>query len=534
MKKRRILLGVSSFFLSLTILLTRYIDKEGVEQFFHQFKFDGWFILKTLSMSIIVYLVASLVLKKTAKFNIKQSKKVWNNKKVLLISFISIFVTSLIFLLTYYPGSCMVDTLHLLFDPVGYSFQYPLLYSLFFSSMYNLFYDITGSMNVAFFLISLIQMIFMCGVLSYTIYWCHKIFKSNICTLFSILYFNVFTIFSNLNSANLRDSLFAAFILLLITIIYDIVNTKGKILENDKYAVKIIIIMGLLTIIRNNGIFTILILMAILFISYRKYAKYVLKISIGVLVLFMVPKLLPNEYKREGLFQESVAVPLQQLVYTMKYESLSDEDMEYLNEIMDTDAMIETYNPYCIDEIKWSLIFRRDYLNETKNKFIRVWLKNLPNHLGGYTKAYITNSYNLWSINKFNNWESRFLGIDLYDLTVYPYFTDLYNERVLPEQMHNSLRRFYDRTTKYVNNGSIFWIYVLLGLLLIYKNKKEYLLVLLPFMCIWLNLMIASPLSSAFRYMCAFGYALPFIITLVFVKRYDKEVPKEKAKRIKI
>ncbi len=522
MKRRQIILLIVSMFLSISLLLTLYISKEGTEQFFQQFKFDGWFCLKILLLSLIIFVIFEFILKKGANITIAQSKKVWNYKWVLIISFASIFVTSLVFLLTYYPGSCMVDTLHLLFDPVGYSFQYPLLYSLLFSTIYNFCYDITGSMNVAFFIISLIQMIFMCGVLSYMICWFHKTFKSNICTLGALIYFNGFTIFSNLNSANLRDSLFAAFILLLITIIYDIVNTKGKILENDKYAVKAIIIMGLLTIIRNNGIFTILILMAILFVRYKKSAKYVLKLSIGVLSIFMIPRLLPSEYKREGLFQESVAVPLQQLVYTMKYESLNEEDMEYLNKIMDTDAMVETYNPYCIDEIKWSLIFRRDYLNDTKDTFIKVWLKNFPNHVEGYTKAYVTNSYSLWSINKFNNWESRFLGIDLYDLTVYPYFTELYNERVLPEKIHNHLRNFYEHTVSYVNNGTIFWIYIFLGLLLIYKNKKEYLLVLLPFMCIWLNLMIASPLSSAFRYMCAFGYALPFIMTLVFVKRESK------------
>lgn len=520
MMVKKIFIYLVSLIFSSTIVLTLYIDN-NVDVFISSFQFNYMFIIPTIIFSIIIYIIIKYLLKLLSKPEIKPSSKIWKEQIVFNYAFISIFLTSLLFLLTFYPGTCMVDTLQLLIDPTGYSFQYPLIYSLFFSKLYYLFYYLFHSMNVAFFLISLIQLIFMTIVLSYLITWAHKTFKSNIFTLLTILYFNIFTIFSNLNSAHLRDSLFAAFILLLIPLLYEIIDTKGECLRKDKFKLRCAIIMGFLTLIRNNGIFMILVLLLVLFIKYKKRIKDLILITLSVLFICSIPLLLPKTYRTEPLFQESVSIPLEQIAYVAKYESLSNSDKDYIDNIMPIEVMVDNYNPFSVDSIKWDIMFDRFYLNNTKNKFMSVWTRNMVNHFNGYIKAYLLCTYDLWSVHQFSDYESRFLEIEFNDTNVESYYRDLKNETILPSNISNFLKSFYEKTTIYFNNGTLFWIYVFFCLLIYYKGNNKYLLLFVPFLGIWLNLMIGTPLSSAFRYMCAFGYALPFIIPLCFFRSVD-------------
>lgn len=517
---KKIFIYLVSLVFSSMVVLTLYIDSNTLT-FINQFHFNYMFLIPTIIFSIIIYIVLNYLLKLLSKYEMKPSTKVWKAQIVFLWSFISIFLSGLLFLLTFYPGTCMVDSLQLLIDPIGYSFQYPLIYSLLFSKLYYFFYNLSNSMNIAFFIISLIQLLFMTTVLSYVITWSHKTFKSNIFTLLTILYFNIFTIFANLNSAHLRDPLFAAFILLLIPLLYKIINTKGECLKKDKFKLRCVITIGFLTLIRNNGIFIVLILLIILFIKYKKMIKDLILITLSILFIYSIPLLLPKNYHTEPLFQESVAIPLEQIAYISKYESLSDNDKDYINNIIPIEIMVDNYNPFSVDSIKWNIMFDRFYLNDTKDKFMSVWTRNMLKHSEGYTKAYLLCTYDLWSVHKFSNYESRFLEIESNDTNVESYYGDLKNENILPFNISKFLRSFYERTTIYINNGTLFWIYVFLGLLIYYKSKNKYLLLFIPFLGIWFNLMIGTPLSSAFRYMCAFAYALPFMIALCFFRSVD-------------
>lgn len=517
---KKIFIYLVSLIFSSTIVLTLYIDN-NVDVFISSFQFNYMFIIPTLIFSIIIYIVLKYILRLISKINIKPSKKLWKVQIVFLCSFISIFLSGLLFLLTFYPGTCMVDSLQLLIDPVGYSFQYPLIYSLLSSKLYYFFYNLSNSVNIAFFIISLIQLLFMTTVLSYLITWSHKTFKSNIFTLLTVLYFNIFTIFANLNSAHLRDSLFAAFVLLLIPLLYEIINTKGMCLEKDKFKLRCVITIGFLTLIRNNGIFMVLMLLVILIIKYKKMIKDLILITLSILFIYSIPLLLPKSYHTEPLFQESVAIPLEQIAYILKYESLSSSGKDYINSIIPIEVMVDNYNPFSVDSIKWHIMFDRFYLNDTNDKFMSVWTRNILKHSEGYTKAYLLCTYDLWSVHKFSNYESRFLEIESNDTNVESYYGDLKNENILPSNIGKILESFYERTTMYVNNGTLFWIYVFLGLLIYYKSKNKYLLLFIPFLGIWFNLMISTPLSSAFRYMCAFAYALPFMIALCFFRSVD-------------
>ncbi len=522
--KKNIIICIVSFMLSISILLTLNMGilsnhsqlPSYLQYFIFDFKFNIVFIIILIVFFIVIFILLKILIKFFCKINIPDSKKIWSSKKIFIISLISVFISGLMFLLTYYPGVCMVDSLQLLLDPKGYSFQYPLMYSLFFSKLFNLFIYIFNSKNVAFFILGLLQLIFMSIVISYVITWFHNKFKTNILTLLTIIYFNIFTIFSNLNIAHLKDTLFSAFILLLITLIYELIETKGYCLTNNKYKFKLTIVILFLLLIRNNAIVILSILFFLIIVLYRKYIKELIVSFVIIVLVCNIKLFLPDEYNRKPLFQESIAVPLQQLFYLDYLDLLEGDSKEYIDDLMPKEIVNISYYPLFVDDIKWSLIFNRYKLDTTKKEFINIWLKNMKPHFKEYIKAYLLQTYSLWSINSFDSYESNFFSISYNDSSIHQYYNDLYNKPILPSSIYNKLDKFYKKNTVFLNNGSLFWIYVLLSLILLYKKKTRYLLLFIPFFSIWFNLMLATPYSSAFRYMCSFGYALPFMLTIIF------------------
>ncbi len=516
--KRDLLIKFVSFVFSTSLIVSVRLFlslSSGTEETNHKLNFTYFDLIFAIILSIVLYFLLIKIISNLAKKKIILSKSIWNKRIIFLLSFISTFLSGLLFLLTFYPGVATVDSVQLLADPVGYSFQYPLIYSLIQSKLFYLLYDIFNSMNVAFFLLSLLQLIFMSSIISYTISWFHVRFKSNTFTMLIILYFNLFLVFSNINVAHLRDSYFAAFFLLLITVLYQISKTNGKCFGNDSFMVKCILIITGLLCSRNNAVFTVLFLLIILLNKYRIYIQRIL-ILLGITIFVcIIPNFIPNNMS-QSLCQESMAVPIQQISYTIKYGNISERDKEVISDIIPADVVSDKYRINNVDNIKWYAMFDHFGLNAKINSFVKIWLKNMIPNFKCYVKAYILHMSDLFTIQVFKTRQSVFFEIDKDYFVGNQYFRELNNISIFPNFIQSKLEWFYKNYTVYVNNGSLFWIYVFLAILLIYKNKKQYLIVFVPFGLIWANLMIASPLAGAFRYMSMFGYALPFIVGIVF------------------
>lgn len=176
------------------------------------------------------------------------------------------------------------------------------------------------------------------------------------------------------------------------------------------------------------------------------------------------------------------------------------------------------------------LFFDRNYLNETKGEFVKVWIKNIPNNIELYTKSYLANTYYLWAIKKFEPWQSCFLTLDTFDFGTGNYFDGLENKQIWPNNIQKFMTNFYEHTIYYLNNGGCFWLYVLLALIVIFKNQKDKLIYFIPCGAIWLNLMLAAPLSVALRYMCSYIYLLPFLLIIIFVNN-DEKILKKRGRR---
>lgn len=511
------------FSFSINLKLQINYSKQFPDYFINQFHFDLFFIMKVVAISFLCYFVLQLLMTLLSKIKSKEMIVPYSKKVLCIISFSGILITNLLFLLTYYPGSNMNDTLSIIQGPISSSSQHPIIYNLLLSGTYHLFFKIFHNMNLAFFFTSFLQLIFMDIIITYLINWFHQTFKNKVCTILLLIYFIGLPIVANYNTVLIKDSLFSALILLHIPLLYQLISTNGDCLQNIKYLLKMAILFLFTIWIRNNGLYVVLFLSIILLYIYKNYWKQLGSILLVTITLSQIPNLLIQN--NTALFQEKVGIPIQQLAYIITYDNqnISKSDLQYLNKLMDIQQIKQNYNPYSVDTIKWNQDFNRNYLNKTKSTFIKIWITNLPTHLESYIKSYLLTTYELWSMEKFNPTQSRFLGItkdDYYDTN---YYKDLNHKQIFPTKIQNYLESYYKNTTVFFGNGTCFLILMILSLLAIKNNKKNLVILSIPLISIWITLMISAPIAYAFRYMSPYLYYLPFLLSITFC--YNKNLP---------
>ena len=82
-----------------------------------------------------------------------------------------------------------------------------------------------------------------------------------------------------------KDVLFGCIMAVLIMKLYDLVESKGVILENWQQCVQIAILFLLSSMLRNNGFYILMCMAVILFVMYRKYWKQLLMIVGSVFMI---------------------------------------------------------------------------------------------------------------------------------------------------------------------------------------------------------------------------------------------------------
>ncbi len=516
---------IVSYILGCIILLSKAINFNPYvipAKFINSFHFSSSFFIKAFYLSIPIFLAFYLLFYLLKHWHFKPSKSLISSKKILITSFISNIITGLLFILTYYPGSAMTDTFDILTSPIGVAHKNPLLYNLIVTIPFRLLNRMLHNMNLSFFIISIIQLIVISGLLSIIVTWFHKTFKHNKATIFLILYFTLLPIVANYNTAIGKDAIYNLILLSLIPILYNIIQSKGAWLNIRKNFILMIFIFTITTLMRNNGLYIIIFTLLVLILTYKKlYKKGLLTLLIVVIINSLVG-LFPGV--KEPLFQEKVGIPLQQIAY-VNYVSgnIDPKDLAYLNNILPLTELKNKYHPYYVDNIKWDPHFDGQYLNKTKEQFLKTWFNILPNNFESYVKSYLLVTYATYTPYSFVDDQSRFLGINKIDFNSFPDFKEMHAAPIFPTFIQKNLTSFYDQTVIYLNNGSCFLLLITLILYIIYRKKANYLLITAPYLAIWLILMLATPLATALRYMSSYIYALPFLYLIILLIDQKKE-----------
>ncbi len=414
------------------------------------------------------------------------------------------------FFLVFYPGTAMNDTIYILENPWERSGQHPILYNLYTYGLVQL-----GTMlwnpNFGLALISLIQMVTLSFVIAKAIRLFYDKCKCEwLCWLLT-LYFGFSPLFSTYAFSAIKDTPFSICLFAMILLLYEM-NDKQKTCKWSYWVNLFWCMCGVISF-RSNGLMVVGATMLLVIMLYRCYWKKLLIATITACVGISLVSSALTPPQVERLFQETVGMQLQQIgAVVARGRELTDEQREYLYTLMPEETW-QVYAPCTVDTLKWHDDFNREYLNETKQKFIKVWLELLPKNMDVYTEAWVMNTYGFWGIETRN--KEQYYQKDIWENDL-----GLIQNSPLPDSIQKLVYTYYCNrfTYRYLSAGTAFWVMFMLTGWRIYRKEYCKAVVFAPMWCLWGSLLLATPIAFAFRYVFVLAILFPFMILIPFVQ----------------
>ena len=445
-------------------------------------------------------------------------------KHPFLFSLIFILICWLPYIISFYPSILSPDpsfqikqyfkipnkysTYVVLLDPnVLITNHHPVIHTLLLGTCVKIG-KIINNVNLGFFIYSLIQTLILSSVLAYTIKFMNDLKLSKKYLLFSLVIYSFVPIFPFYAMSAVKDVIFGSLIILYIITIYKLIKCDDIKIKN---IVKIIILLILIILFRNNGIHVIVLSFPFLFFIDKKIRK-----KIKLILIFLVIIIFNYSYNNIILpyfkitptsVREMLSIPFQQTARYVKYHDreVTKEEKKAIDKLLNYDTLAKRYKSDISDPVKNE--FNRYYKKEDLNKYFRVWFKEFTKHPITYIEATIDNTYGYFYPLK-TRW---FIYYKYYDKVVEDGFDYHYND--LKES--RKFLSYYGVSFPYipvigliVNIAFNVWILIFMLVYLIYKKKYKSAIYLIPSYVLIL-VCIASPVNAYFR------YALPYVFALM-------------------
>ena len=487
-------------------------------------KMIGYFVL----FNTAIHLLNDIVVKK--KIKDEKLPKILSlfDKHPFLFSFIVIVICYLPYIIAYYPVIINYDAANQIKEVMGIHTRYmdsvvllnpnvyitnfnPIIHTLLIGGLFKVGYLI-GNVNFGMFLYSIVQLIIVISVFAYSIYYLNKIKVNKKLILIILGIYALVPLFPFYAMTAVKDVIFSSLILLYCIKLYDIMKYK----QTTKQYILFSLLVLLIILFRNNGIYTIVLSLPFAMILKKEIRKPILIIFIFNIAIYIGYNkvLLPSLEIANTSIREMLSVPFQQTARYAKYygDEISDEDKKIIDKVLGYDDLGERYEPDLSDKVKNK--YNKYTTDEELKEYFQVWFKYLLKRPGVYIDATINNVYGYFYPNT----------------SAWYIYTDLNHK--LPEagfDYHfnglNGLRSIlsaYGEAFPYIpilgtiaNIGMVVWIHILLLGMLIVNKMKKYIVLLLPAFSLIL-VCIVGPANTYFRYILPCVFALPSLILILY------------------
>ena len=532
---------ISKLKLSLSILLSLFMIIGYSFENSHSFNFvfgNFYFILisliKLISLTTLFYTIITLldkfVLKEKKLDSLKNNKLVKKfNKHPFLYSFIIIIICWLPYIISFYPAILSPDPSFqikqfmgirtkysdyaiMLDDSVTITNHHPVFHTVLLGGCVKIG-TLLGSANLGLFMYSIMQIIILASTLAYTIKYLTKLKSPNIFKVIMLGMYAFIPVFPLYAMSPVKDVLFGSFILLYIMMLFDLIKNNNY--KWWKYLL-LIGVMILVTLLRNNGIYTIILSFPFLFLISLKNKKVLLLIFLLVVGSYYsyTKILLPSLKITDGSIREMLSIPFQQTArYVKTYpKEVTKEEQKAIDKILNYDTLAKRYKTNIADPVKNE--FNKYATNNDLKKYFIVWLQQLKKHPITYVEATLDNTYGYFYPNT-TNWYIYYkydkrLSLDNID---YHYNKLDFSRNIL--QNYGLSYPYIPVLGLFVNIGFTTWLYLYLAYLLLKQKKSRYLIVLSVAFSLIL-VCFASPVNTYFRYALPGIFSLPVTMAMLY------------------
>lgn len=466
-------------------------------------------LLFGIAVAGIVCVLFSYIFQKKdliSSFLFCQSNVIYSSKKSRRMFWYVLIVLWLPYFLTFAPGTVFEDSLASIYYPIN-SNLHPVLYSLYIKLLYY-FGVKCGFANLGIYCYTFIQYLSFSWIIAYLIDWIYqkKVRKSIVLLL--ILFFGLFPVFPAYAITVWKDPMFSAMLFLLSLFLLE--DERNECQSGALFSMSILVFA--VCFLRNNGILIIIPMCGILLGINGWKRKSVRGFLCAALTCLIIQY---PVYKMLGIGTQGVeafGVPLQQVSYVVvqEKEKISPEQWEIISHFFDVEKLNVNYTPCIVDSVKWGSAFYAEYFEAHRGEFVRLWFSLLPEHLGGFIKAWLLETLGFWHPYLQNDYGYMAFG-------VVPNSYGIFAEDLIKKCFGFSLSNILPPLKIQIGSGTLFWI-ALWGQFMSWMNgKRRMILFYAPQLICWLWCMIGTPVAFSLRYVFVLLISLPLNILLPFL-----------------
>lgn len=447
-------------------------------------------------------------------------KKKFNRKRWLLFAGLLGVCWMLVWII-YFPGIVPDDatiSIAMFLGDMPWDNHYPVFYSLIVGMCLKIG-DLFLDYNAGVALYSFLQLGTMALIMGRMLEWLRSKGIHKILVYFGLAFFGAVPFFGNYAIVMWKDPWFCGVMLLLGMFLYDhVVEDRNSFLQKKNLGIYsgMSILMSLL---RNNGVYIVILTSLCLLFLYRKEIKKVAVVTIATVaaVYIVTGPVYMAVFSAENLFVESVGIPLQQMArVVVEKGEVGEEEEEFLNGLMPIEKYQEYYNPFLVDPIKWAPEFHTDYLNAHKEEFFKTWFSLLKDNFGIYVEQYLMGTYGFWHIGGDLPYEfvkTEIAGNDW----------GIYQNQFFENHLGYFIQQELGNKYAFLPSGLFVWLLLYDIVLCWMKRRSIYILPLTGMIGNWLTLMIATPTAFGIRYIYILVIAVPLLLVYPWLTETQRE-----------
>lgn len=469
-------------------------------------------------------------------------EKVHNDKRLLPVCFLVVVIVWVLAYLALFPGVYGTDAPYWYYEfsneEVPISSQWSPLYCGAFYGLVSVGEKLFGSYNAGFAIFSLVQMIVILIVIWNILEFLNRRFKG-VAVICTTVFFSLIPTHVILALTSAQDPVFAACFAMCVLRLFELIESPKTFWVKKENPIKLAVWLIFLCMIRNNGLYAILVMAFFILVFIRKYRKQMLMLVSAVIVFVLVyqgPVYHVLEIEKGTAIREMLSLPLQQMayVYNYGYEELSEEQIDEMLRYVSDEGWC-SYAPCISDPLKSQL--NTEVVGKDVGGFLRLYIDVFISAPECYVKGAALQTFGVWYPNKVwpdtRTWHpyiavlcSDTYGTELTDFTVrrsslFPLYekilSALYGKGMDHSGYGGGLSMAFSKIPilgMLSNVGTYFWGLLYLFFYAIYRRWRQ------PFIIIGIGLGIYATILLSpvilYRYCAPMIFTAPLFTTLFF------------------
>lgn len=546
-----VLMVFSAFFSFMQVIAISLKEDDSLEYVYG----SGVNIIRSLfhglCLAIVTYMILKIVVVLIRRYCIQKalapSKITWKNSLIMGGLFVIAWIP---YYILFFPGTANVDTVVQLMQSFEipsyinkittihppetyYTNHHPFATTMLFELFFKLGLNVFGDINIGVAIYVFLHMLFLAAVFTVALQYLRHVGITKKRLLFIQLVIMFLPIFPMYAICMVKDTLFSAFLLLLMIMMYEIARTNGESFKKWWFDLFLALDCALIMLTKNYGMYIIIIVAIVYAITYRKYILQVLASFMPIILVYQflwVSVLLPLWNVAPVGKQEALSVPFQQTArYVSEHgEEVTEEEKEAINGVLPYDKLKKLYEPMLSDWVKEK--FNQDASSEDMSRYFSAWWNMFLKHPDVYIESILNNTYEYWYIDKISD-------LEYYEFEPYLqkhdpdkqyeelYVTNNYNtggERFAVYQLILMLEKT-PVVNIFASLGLLPWLILFMIIFNIFQKRGKYILIYLVPVIIYAICMV-SPDNGNSRYIMPVIFALPYLIALLFRPISDEEI----------